>query len=150
MAALLPKLSHLQQYRQNEVLKRYAKDYPHNHLPPESAWQELMKYFWLCQKHKLEKEQFPDSKQLDFVCSMHREMHELDDMWHSFLLYTKDYHAFCSQYFGQFIHHVPSAEDKKNKIGIDDFEAKLRAYLNYINQHLGAETLRIWFSPLLA
>lgn len=147
MAAILPKLSHLHRYRQNDVISRYAKEYPNNHLSPELAWHELMKYFWLCQKHKLEKEQAPESTELTFICSMHREMRELDDMWHIFLLYTKDYHAFCKHYFGQFIHHVPTPEGEITPL--DDFESMLRAYLNYIDTHLGEETLRIWFSPLL-
>lgn len=148
MAAILPKLSHLYLYRQNEVINRYAKEHPNNRLSPELAWRELMKYFWLCQKHKIEKEQRPESRKLAFICSMHREMSELDDMWHTFLLYTKDYHAFCAHYFGQFIHHVPTPEDEPMP-KLDDFESALRAYLDYINQHLGDETLRIWFSPLL-
>jgi hypothetical protein len=31
----------------------------------------------------------------------------IDRMWHSFLLFTKDYNAFCEQYLGRFIHHEP-------------------------------------------
>jgi hypothetical protein len=31
----------------------------------------------------------------------------IDGVWHSFLLFTKDYRAFCEQYLGRFINHEP-------------------------------------------
>jgi hypothetical protein len=32
-----------------------------------------------------------------------------DDLWHEFILYTKNYQAFCKQAFGRFLHHTPAA-----------------------------------------
>ncbi len=31
-----------------------------------------------------------------------------DDLWHEFILYTKNYQAFCGQAFGRFMHHSPA------------------------------------------
>lgn len=31
-----------------------------------------------------------------------------DDLWHEFILYTKNYEAFCRQAFGTFLHHTPA------------------------------------------
>lgn len=31
-----------------------------------------------------------------------------DDLWHEFILYTKDYDAFCRKAFGHFLHHTPA------------------------------------------
>lgn len=33
---------------------------------------------------------------------------EVDDVWHDFVLHTREYHAFCRDQIGRFIHHVPS------------------------------------------
>ncbi|AZC24071.1 MULTISPECIES: hypothetical protein [Pseudomonas] len=33
----------------------------------------------------------------------------VDDLWHEFILHTRDYQAFCHQAFGQFLHHTPAA-----------------------------------------
>ncbi|MFN2494560.1 MAG: hypothetical protein ABR608_01430 [Pseudonocardiaceae bacterium] len=33
----------------------------------------------------------------------------VDDMWHEFLLHTRDYAAFCDAAFGQFLHHEPES-----------------------------------------
>ncbi len=38
-----------------------------------------------------------------------------DDLWHEFILYTKQYQEFCSQAFGAFLHHTPAAVMGKNK-----------------------------------
>src|SRR6476646_628058 len=32
-----------------------------------------------------------------------------DDLWHEFILYTRDYDAFCRRAFGGFLHHTPAA-----------------------------------------
>ncbi|MDG5978301.1 hypothetical protein H010_23830 [Hydrogenophaga taeniospiralis CCUG 15921] len=32
----------------------------------------------------------------------------VDDLWHEFILYTKNYDAFCRQAFGRFLHHTPA------------------------------------------
>lgn len=31
-----------------------------------------------------------------------------DDLWHEFILYTRDYQAFCDKAFGRFLHHTPA------------------------------------------
>jgi hypothetical protein len=31
-----------------------------------------------------------------------------DDLWHEFILYTRNYDAFCRQAFGRFMHHTPA------------------------------------------
>lgn len=45
-----------------------------------------------------------------------------DDLWHEFILYTKNYDAFCRQAFGGFFHHSPaavlSAEQKAGNAGL--------------------------------
>src|SRR5688572_14802468 len=31
-----------------------------------------------------------------------------DDLWHEFILFTREYHDFCEQAFGRHLHHAPS------------------------------------------
>src|SRR5690242_21024443 len=31
----------------------------------------------------------------------------VDDLWHAFILNTRDYERFCEKAFGKFFHHVP-------------------------------------------
>lgn len=32
----------------------------------------------------------------------------VDDLWHEFILYTRNYEAFCCRAFGGFLHHTPA------------------------------------------
>lgn len=32
----------------------------------------------------------------------------VDDLWHEFILYTRDYQRFCNRAFGAFMHHTPA------------------------------------------
>jgi hypothetical protein len=33
-----------------------------------------------------------------------------DDLWHEFILFTRDYRLFCDLAFGQFLHHTPAVK----------------------------------------
>ncbi len=37
----------------------------------------------------------------------------MDELWHSFILFTKKYHEFCDLVAGHYIHHVPSVPNDK-------------------------------------
>ncbi len=44
-----------------------------------------------------------------------------DDLWHEFILYTRDYEKFCKRAFGKFLHHTPAvalSADKQNNTGL--------------------------------
>jgi hypothetical protein len=44
-----------------------------------------------------------------------------DDLWHEFILYTRDYQEFCRRAFGGFLHHTPAvvlSEEKKSNEGL--------------------------------
>ena len=41
----------------------------------------------------------------------------IDEGWHAFLLFTKDYAQFCQRFFGRFIHHEPHRMANPNRTG---------------------------------
>ena len=138
-------LSHYEvsQYRNTYVIERYKKDFPDNTMAAEETFEELIKYLWLTQKHKEDQRNFPENEELNFRCSMHSEMKEIDDMWHTFLLHTKQYMLFCEKYFGGFIHHAPATLD--DKFTADEFKTDFSRYLSYIWDNLGEEVITKWF-----
>ncbi len=140
-------ISDLLKYKNEHVLTRYKMDYPQNTLIAEEALEELMKYLWLTHQHELDKQRCPENEALVFVCAIHEEMKEIDDMWHTFLLFTKDYMMFCHQYFGRYCHHSPTTTEEK--LVDSEFETDFSRYLSYIYDHLGENTLIKWFGPLL-
>jgi len=139
----LPSIDTVLNYTNPRILKRYEKDYPNNTLKAEEAFQELLKYFWLCQKCRTDRKTFSNDESLNFSVAMHQEMKEIDDMWHTFILFTKDYADFCQRYFENFIHHDPT--DEENAPSPEQFEKDLTQYLSYIYDNLGEDTVRKWF-----
>lgn len=77
----------------------------------------------------------------------------IDEMWHMFILHTKDYHDFCMQYFGRFIHHNPtSIETKKEQREAFKFKAcreqireEKKAIYSFVYDELGKEVLLRWY-----
>ena len=44
-----------------------------------------------------------------------------DDLWHEFILYTREYQRFCRSAFGVFLHHMPAvvlSENRKSNEGL--------------------------------
>lgn len=149
----LPKLDDVLTFTNDELITRYQRDYPNNQLPAEIALQEILKFLCLGQLHERLRTEQPDNEDLQFRWLLHVEMKEIDDMWHTFLLFTKPYSEFCQQYFGKFIHHVPAtdAEKKNNVDNLDDFlNVDTQRMLSFVYDHLGEETLKLWFSEHFA
>ncbi|CAM3030912.1 Uncharacterized conserved protein [Legionella steigerwaltii] len=141
----LPDLNQLVHYKNDKIISRYDKDYPSATMQAEDALEELMKFIWLCMKQKSEKYSNPGNDFLNFSCVIHPEMVDIDNMWHTFLLFTKDYHAFCSEYLGGiFFHHEPIINENDH-VSDENYEQELTLYLSYIYDNLGEDTLRKWF-----
>lgn len=141
----LPSLSTLLSLRFPDVLKRYKKDYPNNRLTDEVAFAELMKFFWISVKLLSEKKY---NKKLNFDILIIPEIAEIDDMWHTFILFTRLYERFSIQYFGQFLHHNPPTSLVFSKRIENPYEyvMQIAKGLHYVYFHLGESTLRSWFS----
>jgi hypothetical protein len=79
----------------------------------------------------------------------------LDEMWHNFVLFTRDYIQFCHDHFGRFVHHLPATRDEKREyqerfsrdpVGLQEEEmATLARRCAYIQRKLGTSTLLKWF-----
>lgn len=140
----LPPLNELMQYKNQRVIQRFRRNFPQDRDRADMLFQDMLGYLWLSQRHAELLEQKPDRSDLDFMCVMHQEMVDIDEMWHIFILHTQDYFDFCDRYFGGYLHHIPNvAEDHPQ----DDetFFRDLQRYLSFAIDELGAETIRRWF-----
>lgn len=83
-----------------DVTERYANTFG---LSPEDAKiheEECKRYLLLCALH-------PDKK-----LGMKGVV---DNYWHTFLLFTREYLSFCNEIGSSFIHHVPKVKKDRNK-----------------------------------
>ncbi|ETX08755.1 glycine-rich domain-containing protein [Candidatus Entotheonella palauensis] len=81
----------------------------------------------------------------------------IDALWHTFILFTKQYQRFCQEVAGRFIHHEPNvagfeereARDVDGAVrpGSDSYEAFLKDYQEMFDE---VPSARIWPQPVKA
>lgn len=145
---ILPSLNDLLEYKNPAVLKLYNQNYPNNKLSAELAFEEVLKYLWLSQRHAMDYESNKHDEHFPSQCFMPRSMREIDEMWHEFILFTQDYSDFCFHFFGVYMHHLPNIFDNMPRPR-HIVEAEAEKLLSYIYDHLGEETVKTWFATYL-
>jgi hypothetical protein len=82
----------------------------HSHLTREQqtqVFEALREYFLLCHASPNEMVSMPSLV--------------VDDAWHEFILFTRDYLEFCQQAFGRYLHHTPAyamKSSRQERVGI--------------------------------
>lgn len=80
----------------------------------------------------------------------------IDEMWHTFILFTREYSAFCERNFGRYIHHAPTTYLEKQQARANPRRARAelrtakRRMMGLVYDRLGEATLVKWFSSLPA
>ena len=36
----------------------------------------------------------------------------IDEVWHQFILFTREYHSFCETFYGEYLHHSPNVPSR--------------------------------------
>lgn len=50
----------------------------------------------------------------------------VDDAWHEFILFTRNYQAFCQRAFGRFLHHTPAEAMSSPRVASDGIKRSWR------------------------
>lgn len=69
---------------------------------------------------------------------------DVDNLWHSFILFTKEYTDFCTTFNGKFIHHVPEVEEKTPEKRAEvqkDFQQFIKNYEELFHEEIHP----VWF-----
>jgi hypothetical protein len=91
MGAAAIQVSDVMAYDNPRVLKRYILDHGVNEDEARRRFEGLKQFLIVCAST-------PGYKVTSDA---------IDSMWHTFLLFTKDYRDFCMHYLGKFINHEP-------------------------------------------
>jgi hypothetical protein len=135
-------LEEVLRYENAEVVYRFSVDHGVSLLDAEEIFLETKKWLWLCAAE-------PTAK-----IPLLSEARAVDEMWHTFLLFTDAYAKFCDEHFGFFVHHFPRTRAEKEaweKQIAEDGDAAmverrklLRGAYEIICDRLGTETLQKW------
>lgn len=135
-------------YRNRHVIDRFVERYALPRDEAEDLFVETLRWLWLCARA----ERDPQAPEV-FIDDC---MALLDEMWHTFLLFTREYSDYCAANLGGFVHHAPTTAEDKRRVASevaddpDGFtarkEARLRALYEYVYDELGEEALVKWYS----
>jgi len=148
-------LDEILKYDHKELVSKLTTQFAITLEESADLFTETKKWLWLC---AYEIDQINHAKQKNQVVRIPfaSSVVILDEVWHLFLQNTRDYQNFCMMHFGFFVHHEPagladieSYVDKYNnapKELEESYHQELRSLMSYVYDHLGAETVRKWFS----
>lgn len=139
-------------YQNEWIIYKFLESWDVSFEEAEGLFKEVLKWMWINALSKEERESGQDAPFL-FIGG---GMAFLDEMWHCFILFTHDYHAYCSEKFGFYLHHSPTTKAEKDKLKKEleenpeavrvRTEQELETQYNYIFDKLGEGTLVTWYS----
>jgi hypothetical protein len=130
-------------YSHPYVIERFVEQHSVTTEEATEIFREMLKMLWLMASSE---------KQLTVM--VFKEMFVLDEMWHTFMLFTLDYTRFCDQFLGGYLHHFPttSADKEKEKAAASkdpeghrrESRTKIESQCRYTACKLGPGTLSKW------
>lgn len=126
---LVPQLDAVMSFPMGNVVARYTKDHPKQEPNAALHERELKRYLFLCALH-------PD-RGWPMVSA-------LDELWHTFIIFTKDYHAFSGQLGMPYLHHEPFVDGQDTSA----VPAIYQEFLSLYVQQFGEAPVSIWPATL--
>lgn len=83
-------------YKNPRVINNFRRSYEVSRREAQLLFREVLKFLWLSRRTTL-----------PLAVLMQQKL--FDEMWHSFILHTADYQAFCTTYLGAMAHHSPES-----------------------------------------
>jgi len=130
------------EYQHEETVLRFMDEFDISDEEANDVFREMKLFLCLLAK-------YPN----DYIFT-HEPLWIIDEMWHTFLLYSQDYYDFCLKYFGKMIHHAPTPRAKKldiiERLKTDKAEIEkmlkpvVKNLYEKIYDYLGPDTLIKW------
>ncbi|MEN0057213.1 MAG: hypothetical protein AAGB31_00125 [Bdellovibrio sp.] len=136
------RLADLLSYQNERVTNRYMRDFKASPEEAQRVFTDLMKWFYLLHRYASEGYYFEKNPK-HFELGMYDETQKIDNMWHTFILFTIDYTDFGWQQLGYYQHHQPF-DQVQPKSKAQTLRERQLMY-GFIAASLGVETLRDWF-----
>lgn len=141
-------------YENEAVVRKFVERLNVSLEDARVVFDDTKRWLWLCadQRLKLIEAGDPDATAPPVI---DRSLFILDEMWHTFILFTKDYTDFCEKYFVFYIHHQPTTYEtrsRRNESFRQDFDGSLDSFMHDLKHQMsvvydafGADTLKRWY-----
>jgi hypothetical protein len=131
-------------YENEEIVESFRANYGVSLDEARELFEDTKQWLWLCGTR-------PRSMRL----TVFGPMKMLDEMWHTFILFTREYTEYCMDNYGFYIHHAPTTRaevDQHRQRAAANPEAthartraERREMMLLVHDELGVETLKRWF-----
>jgi hypothetical protein len=125
-------------YRNERVITSFRKSYSLGAAASRELFRDVLRFLWLAAETKR-------------ALPIHSFHFLLDEMWHAFVLHTRDYAVFCDKYMGRFMHHTPNSRTpprvarRMTAATAARHDAELTRLVRLVCRELGEETAIRWF-----
>ena len=102
-------LASLLRYRHEGIINRFARLHGVSRERAEVLFVETLKWHWLARWAS-------EAPSLGLMLSIYPEIRGIDEMWHVFLLFTRDYEALCEEHNFPVLRKPFLASDVMNQI----------------------------------
>ena len=149
-----PSLEEVMAYENNLVIGSFLKAFAVTNEEAHDIFNQVKAMFWLI--NEMEHEGFKEQKK---HFTIDDSLVIIDEMWHTFILFTKEYDRFCRETFGYFIHHLPMVDTEKSEaewaaqidgLSREQVVAKVmnekRWQYTYVFKKLGQATFLKWYT----
>jgi len=145
-------LSEVLTYQNEDIVYRFMDHFDLGREESMEIFEETKKWLWLL---ATKKQKSLNSNEKMSPLFIDESIVMIDEMWHTFILYTVHYRKFCHENFGFFIDHTPTSKVEKDlyykklRNNPEDIkrekEEKLKTQYSFIYDNLGEETLIKWY-----
>lgn len=145
-------LKKILKYKNSEIVARFCVRYGVSKATANVIFKDMLCFFWLARRaDELRRE---GAQNVPEHVDILEPILIIDEMWHTFVLYTRDYIDFSCRYFGEYFHHDPArviapkkminthAEKVPEKFASRE---ELEIFAAFVWQELGESTAKRWF-----
>lgn len=121
----LPDINALLSYENDQVIKQYCKDYPAiSKKTAQQSFQDLLGWLWI----------YAYRSQKNIKTHLFGPLLKLDNLWHVFILHTREYSKFCETYFFNYIHHEFEPIGNEHELSSDELSDLLSDCYEYLGE----------------
>lgn len=147
-------LEELNEYKNENVVRRFTETWDVPHDEALELFEDMKKWLWLSDYNY---KQSKSEQHIHLAISQSTKL--IDEMWHTFILFTRDYCEFCTCYFGRYLHHRPAPQSAYHE-QIKAYESNRGEYMarqkkafadqyGLIHDLLGEDVLIKWYKTYL-
>lgn len=122
---MVPALETVLAYKNEKLIAYFCDKYPS--IATEEAnqlFEDLLRWMWLTLYRKTQAKQ----------TKLFGPLLPLDEIWHAFILHTRDYQAFCETYLGTFFHHDVELSGQECSLSEEELEGFLQDCFAWIGE----------------